>query len=233
VRLLDRDRATPQAVREALPLVRQAHLATHGFFNHKDFEAECLRRRQYLDALSRGTLSADQRPGLRARNPLSYVGLRLAGSETPEQVGPDRGILSGEAILELPLDNLRLCVLSACETGLGAVRDRGEGVSGLVRTFHLAGCHNVVGSLWRVNDQATEALMGLFYARLLQENKEPLQALREAQLYLYRHPEQVPDLARRRGFDWKPVPLPPARPKGAATARTEDWAAFFLSGPGR
>jgi len=62
-----------------------------------------------------------------------------------------------------------------------------------------------------------------------------LRALREAQLHLYRHPEQIPELANRRGFAWKPVPLPPPRPKTGTprTTRTDDWADFFLSGVGR
>ena len=89
-------------------------------------------------------------------------------------------------------------MLSACETGLGLVGG-GEGVFGLQRAFHLAGAHNVVASLWKVDDQATAALMALFYDRLWQQGKPPLEALREAQLALYRQPELVGKLAAARG----------------------------------
>ena len=39
--------------------------------------------------------------------------------------------------------------------------------------------------------------MGLFYHALLVDRQPPREALRSAQLYLYRHPEEVPELARR------------------------------------
>jgi CHAT domain-containing protein len=74
----------------------------------------------------------------------------LAGANDPAKAGPDGGILTGLNIVDLPLEKLRLCVLSACETGLGELTDA-EGVLGLQRAFHAAGCPNVVGSLWQVD----------------------------------------------------------------------------------
>ncbi len=138
--------------------------------------------------------------------------------------------MTGEALIGLRLEDLDLAVLSACETGLGEVAG-GEGVFGLQRSFHVAGAHNVVSSLWKVEDDATAALMTLFYQKLWGEKKPPLVALREAQLYIYRHPKQIASLASIRGLSRKATePTPREDPRRAATRQ---WAAFTLSGLGR
>ena len=55
-----------------------------------------------------------------------------------------------------------LAVLSACDTGRGTIV-RGEGIIGLTRAFVYAGSPRVLASLWKVNDEATRALMARFY----------------------------------------------------------------------
>jgi CHAT domain-containing protein len=55
-----------------------------------------------------------------------------------------------------------LLVLSACETGAGMVV-KGEGAMSLARGFQFAGVHNIIFSLWQVNDYSTAALMENFY----------------------------------------------------------------------
>ncbi len=52
---------------------------------------------------------------------------------------------------------------------------------GLVQAFHYAGAQNVLASLWKVDDRATELLMKEFYFALLRESRSPDVALREAQ----------------------------------------------------
>jgi CHAT domain-containing protein len=184
--------------------------------------------------------------GAGLRNPLVLSGIVLAGANRPRGKDDsldhdDRGILTAEAIAGLFLQDLDLVVLSACETGRGMMgAGGGEGVFGLQRGFHLAGAHNVVASLWRVDDQATAALMTLFYDRLWVQNRPPIEALREAQLALYRDPTLAGRLARARGtpdFDKlvrRPEPVAgggePARQDRAAV---KQWAAFVLSGWGR
>jgi CHAT domain-containing protein len=126
-------------------------------------------------------------------------------------------------------------VLSACETGLSDVAG-GEGVFGLQKALHLAGCKAVVASLWKVDDDATAALMGLFYRHLWADRLPPREALRRAQLTLYRRPELIGTLAQRRGADFTEADLPAAAAAPTAagpTAKTSQWAGFVLSGAGR
>jgi CHAT domain-containing protein len=131
---------------------------------------------------------------------------------------------------------MRLCVLSACETSLGDLGPlAGEPVQGLPRALHLAGCPNVVASLWNVNDQATAALMGKFYHGLWQEGKTPLEALRQAQILVYRHPEWIAELAERGPSASKKLGIPlgtQAEKASESRAPTKLWASFVLSGSG-
>jgi CHAT domain-containing protein len=104
----------------------------------------------------------------------------------------------------------------------------GEGVYGLQRAFHVAGCKDVIASLWKVDDDATAALMTLFYTNLWVRGDDPLRALRQAQLDLYHNPGHIKTLAGLRdGFD--EVALPKVRASGPR-APTSRWAAFAFSG---
>jgi CHAT domain-containing protein len=229
--------ATAARLLDELPKARYAHLATHGFFDEQALQAEREWAREQLKQWKYSDAAVTYPVGTGGRSPLAYVGVVLAGANAPDKAGKEGGVVTGEALLDVPLEGLRLCVLSACDTGLGD--EAGEGVAGLQRAFHLAGCANVVASLWRVDDAATAALMAKFYHELWVNNKPPLEALREAQLTIYRRPELVPALAGERGkprFD-EAVKLPsepPKSPEGnrAKTADTKQWAAFVLSGIG-
>jgi CHAT domain-containing protein len=174
-----------------------------------------------------------ERVGAGALSPLVLSGLVFAGANRPN--APGRGLVTGEALVGLDLSGLELAVLSACETGLGDVAG-GEGVFGLQKAFHLAGCKAVVASLWKVEDDATAALMGLFYRGLWVDKLPPREALRRAQLTLYRHPDLIGVLARKRAADFTETDLPAVAatpPAAGPTATTSQWAAFVLSGAGR
>ncbi len=80
--------------------------------------------------------------------------------------------------------NADLVVLSGCQTALGE-EIRGEGLVGLARGFMYAGAARVVASLWRLQDRTTADLMERFYRRLTQGDR-PAQALRHAQLSIWR-----------------------------------------------
>jgi CHAT domain-containing protein/tetratricopeptide (TPR) repeat protein len=227
-RILDGDKATASAVLAALPKAQYAHLATHGFFADASFRSAF-----HVDpALFQRTLRGE-RVGAGALSPMVMTGLVFAGANQPGT--PGRGVVTGEALVNLNLSGLELAVLSACETGLGDVAD-GEGTFGLQRAFHLAGTRDVVASLWKVSDQATAALMALFYQNLWQKDSPPIEALRQAQLEIYRHPDQIPELAK--GFRGKFVEVTGSgdeavKPGRDGKAHPRLWAAFTLSGPGR
>jgi CHAT domain-containing protein len=97
-----------------------------------------------------------------------------------ESGNPLNGFLRTDEVFNMKL-SAELVVLSGCKTGLGK-EIRGEGLIGLTRGFMYAGASRVLVSLWDVNDEATAALMTLFYQNLLAKKMNPARALREAQL---------------------------------------------------
>ncbi len=232
---LEKASATVQRVCEELPRARFAHLAVHGYFDEKGLKAE---KQALAQLLRQGPLDLD-RPlpavGRGSLSPLAYTGLVLSGAN--RKATPGNGILTGENLWSLPLEGLELAVLSSCETGLGELTE-GEAVVGLQRTLHLAGCRDVVASLWKIPDGSTAVLMEEFYRRLW-DPKEPLpaaEALRQAQLWVYRHPDQVLTRIkemRTRGIDLDLAELPnqgTIEKRRFSPARW--WAGFILSGDG-
>lgn len=105
-----------------------------------------------------------------------------AAAATAGDAGED-GIVQAFEIAQRDYD-LDLATLSACETGRGRLL-RGEGLIGLSRAFRLAGARNLVVSLWKVDDAATEVFMDQFYRRL-SGGAAPSTALRGAKLALLR-----------------------------------------------
>ncbi len=209
-----------------LPKARYAHLATHGFFADAQFRSALQVDPKLFDYGGFG----ERRGG--ARSPLVLSGLVLAGANRQgEDAAPDRGIITAEGLIGLRLEGLELAVLSACETGLGE-DGGGEGVYGLQRAFHVAGCRDVIASLWKVDDAATQTLMTLFYRNLWEKKLDAAEALRQAQLTLYRHPEAVTVVAKR-GVDFTETDLPKVEEKPAEKTKhspTSHWAAFTFSG---
>jgi CHAT domain-containing protein len=97
--------------------------------------------------------------------------------------GGEDGLLTvGEVIDRVPRLSAELVVLSACQTGLGNLK-QAEGTVGLQRAFLAKGARSVLVSLWSVSDEATELLMRRFYTHWLDDTDQPskAEALRRAQ----------------------------------------------------
>jgi|SRR5215469_4122496 len=89
-----------------------------------------------------------------------------------------------QIIGDLNLDATRLVTLSACETGLTDILKAPDEYLGLPAGFLQAGAPAVVGTLWAVSDLSTMLLIEHFYDLHLNQWKELVEALRDAQIWL-------------------------------------------------
>jgi CHAT domain-containing protein len=150
------------------------HIATHGYFL-KDTE-------NGGDAFGVSAQNAANNPLLRSGLMLANAAKTISGANQANIESNDNGILTAYEAMNLNLENTDLIVLSACETGLGDVKN-GEGVYGLQRAFLVAGAHAMIMSLWKVDDAATQQLMTNFYTNWIKlGNKQ--KAFKQAQLQL-------------------------------------------------
>ena len=179
-RVLTQGKATEAALRE-VSRPRFLHIATHGFFladKPQELPAGHAPRRETLDTFGDSRLPAGW------ENPLLRSGLILAGVKQARSGAGQDGVLTALETAGLDLWGTKLVVLSACETGLGDVKN-GAGVYGLRRTLVLAGSETQVMSLWKVSDAGTRDLMTAYYTRL-QKGESRTEALREVQLEMLR-----------------------------------------------
>lgn len=148
------------------------HIATHGFFGKNDPVGNTLATHDD----SRSSRHVEDKAMTRS-------GLLFAGAANAWQIPDtiDNGILTAQEVSALDLRGLDLCVLSACETGLGEIT--GEGVFGLQRGFKKAGARTLMVSLRPVYDKATALLMTEFYRNLL-SGKSKTKSLKLAQQYV-------------------------------------------------
>lgn len=158
------------------------HIATHGFFLPDQTRSAA---DDNARAESRGmALVAAGGVRVEGENPLLRSGLALAGANRGQGGDGEDGVLTALEAAGLDLRGTKLVVLSACETGVGEVKN-GEGVYGLRRALVLAGAESQVMSLWQVSDEATRDLMIGYYKRL-QAGEGRTEALRAVQLEMLR-----------------------------------------------
>jgi CHAT domain-containing protein len=95
---------------------------------------------------------------------------------------PERNAVTASALGEMKLNQVRLVVLSACQT-LRAGSGRSGGFAGFAGALMGAGAGGVLGSLWRVDDELTGRMMDAFHQSYREHGHAP-RALRSAQLHL-------------------------------------------------
>lgn len=138
------------------------HIATHGFFLEDINNANS-------KVFGINTERASENALLRSGLLFSGAGFTVSGTTHEDLSGSNDGILTAFEAMNLSLDNTSLVVLSACETGRGDIK-AGEGVYGLQRSFLVAGAEAIIMSLWKVDDEATQKLMTLFYSSWVRTN---------------------------------------------------------------
>jgi CHAT domain-containing protein len=194
------------------------HIATHGFFLPDQAQA--------FGESARGIIVSTQTQ-TGGENPLLRSGLALAGVNQHQSGAGEDGVLTALEATGLDLWGTKQVVLSACETGLGEVKN-GEGVYGLRRALVLAGSESQVMSLWAVSDAATRDLMADYYKRL-QAGEGRTEALRQVQLTMIKSAAPTAPSAQQRDVGIE------QRQKTPLEDRSHPfyWASFIQSGEWR
>ena len=221
-RMLSAAEATEGALKQ-IRGPRILHVATHGFFLTDQPRPAESREFGLGAGTSSGGIAAAPAVASPGENLLLRSGLILAGVNQRQSGTNEDGVLTAGEAAALDLWGTKLVVLSACETGLGDVRN-GDGVYGLRRALVLAGSESQVMSLWKVSDEATRDLMRAYYTRL-QQGGGRTEGLRQVQLEMLNKGAGVQQGGERGLLD-----------SGGAKARTVNyshpyyWASFIQSG---
>ncbi len=182
--------ATEKQFKEMIAGKQLIHIATHGFFypdpeELKNYEEEQI---SLVDSIIFRSGKEDRSAYYsitKNGNPLMRSGLVFANADqaySEEKNSENDGLLTAQELLSIDLNDTKLIVLSACETGLGDIRGS-EGVYGLQRSFKMAGVKRLIFSLWQVPDKETAEFMNLFYQNLM-ELKSIEKAFTKAQSFM-------------------------------------------------
>ncbi|MDE6669344.1 MAG: CHAT domain-containing protein [Muribaculaceae bacterium] len=162
-KILFNDDGTETAVKEwSDSNLTTLHISAHGFYRDSEM----------LNTAVQGPTNNDHNMALRilssGKEQISGIVLRRGNlSWNAEHIADDEDdLLTAEEIELLNFPELRLTVLSACDTGLGEID--GEGVWGLQRAFRIAGSRNIICTLTKVDDYWTAQFMAVFYEQAAQ-----------------------------------------------------------------
>ena len=163
------------------------HISTHGFFrNTQQLEASSADSKSYDYNIARRFLAA-------GRTPISGLVLRQGNLswQSPEIMEEFDDLLTSEEIEVMSFPNLRLTVLSACDTGLGEIDN--DGIWGLQRAFRIAGTKSLICSLSKVDDYWTAQFMDAFYEQAVQGNSI-YDSFHAAQRWLHKELPENPEI---------------------------------------
>ena len=139
------------------------HIASHGFYEPDKDNTESSSLQEWM---------------------MSHAGLVLSGAEKDTSDKTNNGRLTAYEISQTDLSGVNLVVLSACDTGLGDIKE--NDVYGLLKGFKKAGAGTLLVTLSEVNDTVTSLLMKRFYDNLFRGDN-PRRALENAQRYIRLH----------------------------------------------
>ncbi|MDE6018067.1 MAG: CHAT domain-containing protein [Muribaculaceae bacterium] len=163
------------------------HISTHGIFRSHESLEDILKCDTYSGkSIAAHWLSVSD-------DSLSGIILRQESDNAPETADciTSDGLLTAEEIETMRFPDLRLTVLSACDTGLGEIDS--EGVWGLQRAFRIAGTKNLICTLSKVDDYWTAQFMDAFYEQAA-KGKSIYDSFHIAQQWLYRELPDNPEI---------------------------------------
>jgi CHAT domain-containing protein/tetratricopeptide (TPR) repeat protein len=167
-----------------------------------------------------GVMDQAYRQRLAARVAPVRIRVGLAGANRDA----DKGTVSLAEMGKLNLHGCELVVLSGTQS---EERQDSDGLTSLTTTLRSAGAKAVLARTGVGTDAATSVLLEQFYNRLMTDRKmSRLDALRQAQLYVLRHPEKV----REREHQMKGPIVRVAAEESAPSPGW--WAGFVLIGEG-
>lgn len=137
-----------KSISETVPEI--IHISTHGFYFSKTDTSFFLENTKFDRTAFKNELN---------RSGLLFSEIQNLNNRKPTD---EDGILTAFEISNMSLQDTKIVVLSACQTGLGDFGISNE-MSGLIRAFKLAGVQKLIVSMWKVPDAATQIIFSSMY----------------------------------------------------------------------
>lgn len=157
---------------------------------------------------------------------MSHSALILSGYNQYSDDKKNDGRLTAYEISQTDLSNVKLAILSACETGKGDIKE--NDVYGLLKGFKMAGAGTLMLSLSTVNDEPTSILMKRFYENIFRGDN-PRRALENAQMYLRIYLDTYKDGLYKDSLDWKKFILVDDLDRNIGQNITKEEQEYFLN----